>query len=373
LHPAAPTRNQTFSARLIRRLARRLGLSGATEVAELRSQVQRLEEGQSGLGGGITELQDWNHGIAVEIATLKEWNHQLAQNISELADRLSRLEPRHETERALVQALSQLQRAHQAVGDAPRTATGEGDLTAWELRAWSQNGEDGVLAEILGRIGAPTRFFVEFGAETGSEGTCVYLADMARWEGVFIEADAGASQELERKYRATERITTLQAMVTPDNVQKLFDEARVPPEPDVLSIDVDGSDYWIWEALTDYRPRVLVIEYNAVLDPQCRVVQPRELGVWDGTDYCGASIGALRALGESKDYRFVHAELAGVNAFFVREDLADGRFSPPEDVPVRRPNFFMASYRHPRDQQARRYLDLDTGELVDAVTPETGE
>jgi hypothetical protein len=142
----------------------------------------------------------------------------------------------------------------------------------------------------------------------------------------------------------------------------------VPEDLDVLSIDVDGSDYWIWEAIADYRPRVVVIEYNSVLDPQRKLVQPREHGSWDGTDYYGASLGAIRALGETKGYRLVHTELTGNNAFLVSAELAEGRFPDPEDVPVRgRPNYFQSGYSHPRDQQARRYLDLDTGEMVQAA------
>jgi hypothetical protein len=140
----------------------------------------------------------------------------------------------------------------------------------------------------------------------------------------------------------------------------------VPPEPDVLSIDVDGLDYWIWDSMNEYRPRLVVIEYNSVLDPARRLVQPREPGGWDGTDYYGASLGAIRALGESKGYRLVHTELSGVNAFLVREELAEGRFPPVDEVPARGvPNYFQSGYRHPRDPHHRRYLDLDTGELAD--------
>ncbi len=61
-------------------------------------------------------------------------------------------------------------------------------LSRFELRVLSQNGEDGVLAEIFRRVGAPARYFVEFGIESGRQGNCVYLADLAEWTGLFIEA-----------------------------------------------------------------------------------------------------------------------------------------------------------------------------------------
>jgi hypothetical protein len=271
-----------------------------------------------------------------------------------------------ETERTLYIALAQMGERHRAVSESPSMSTEEGPLTPFELRLFSQNGEDGVLAEILTRVGAGERYFVEFGVESGREGNCVYLADIANWRGLFMDSDAHAFTALQRKYRTDERVRTDCAMVTPANVQQLFAAADVPPEPTVLSIDVDGSDYWIWEAIDDYRPRVLVIEYNSALDPHRRLVQPAALqDGWDGTEYFGASLGAMRALGERKGYRLVHAELCGVNAFFVRQDLAEGRFPDVEDVPLRgAPNYFQRGQGHPPDLGRRRYLDLDSGELV---------
>jgi glycosyltransferase involved in cell wall biosynthesis len=275
---------------------------------------------------------------------------------------------RFQTDRSIYLAISELRRAHEAITDEPRAAGPASELTPWELRAFSQNGEDGVLAEILGRIGAANRFFVEFGVEGGREGNCVYLADVAGWNGLFMEGDALSFTELSRKYHSAERVSTVHAMVRPDNVEELFRRGGVPGEPDVLSIDVDGSDYWIWEAIGEYRPRVVIIEYNSVLDPARRLVQPRDVGGWDGTDYFGASLGAMRSLGEQRGYRLVHAELSGVNAFLVREDLAHGRFPAADEVTVRAtPNYFQSGYRHPPDPHDRRYLDLDTGEMVKAA------
>jgi hypothetical protein len=276
-----------------------------------------------------------------------------------------------ETERTLYIALVQLGEHHRAVSESPSASTEKGPLTPFELRAFSQNGEDGVLAEILTRVGAGERYFVEFGVESGREGNCVYLADVANWRGLFMDSDAQAFTALQRKYRANDRVRTDCAMVTPANVQQLFVAADIPPEPTVLSIDVDGSDYWIWEAIEGYRPRVLVIEYNSALDPYRRLVQPADLEEgWDGTEYFGASLGAMRALGERKGYRLVHAELCGVNAFFVRQDLAEGRFPAVEDVPLRgTPNYFQRGQGHPPDLDRRRYLDLDLGELVNVESP----
>jgi glycosyltransferase involved in cell wall biosynthesis len=272
-----------------------------------------------------------------------------------------------QTDRSVYLAVSELARRHARVTGIPAAeAPTPPELTPFELRAFSQNGEDGVLAEILRRVGAPERFFVEFGVESGREGNCVYLADVAGWRGLFMEAGDAYFELLERKYAAQPRIATLCAMVGSENVERLFEQGGVPREPDVVSVDVDGQDYWIWEALQSYRPRVVIVEYNSALDPRRRLVQPDDSSwEWDGTEYYGASVGALQLLGERKGYRLVHTDLSGVNAFFVRSDLTGDAFPDPEAVALRGvPNYYQSGYRHPTAKTGSRYLDLDSGELV---------
>ncbi|MEA2145489.1 MAG: hypothetical protein QOG59_1076 [Solirubrobacteraceae bacterium] len=270
-----------------------------------------------------------------------------------------------QADRSLYLALAEVNRRH---GQILPTAGEKGPsvaLTPFELRVFSQNGEDGVLAEILRRIGAPGRFFVEFGVESGREGNCVYLADVEDWRGLFMEGDGACFRQLAQKYAELPRITTVQAMVAPDNVESLFAGANVPEQPDVLSMDIDGSDYWVWEAIRDYQPRVVIVEYNSAIDPRRPLVQPKAQRGWDETEYYGASIASLERLGESKGYRLVHTELSGVNAFFVRSDLAADRFPASDDVARRgAPNYFQRGYRHRPANSSRSYLDLDSGDLV---------
>ena len=272
-----------------------------------------------------------------------------------------------QTDRSIYLALAELARRHAQIAEKPGEVPAQGrDLTGHELRAFSQNGEDGVLAEILRRIGAESRFFVEFGVESGREGNCVYLADVAGWDGLFMEAGDRMYRALERKYAAQDRVRTICAMVSAENIEQLLAQAGAPQQPDLLSIDVDGQDYWIWEAIDSYRPRIVVVEYNSSLDPRRRLVQPADPGhVWDGTDYYGASLGALESLAERKDYRLVHTELSGVNAFFVARELAGDAFPADQEVARRgAPNYYQRGITHPPSKPDRRYLDLDSGRLV---------
>lgn len=258
---------------------------------------------------------------------------------------------------AVYAALPEYVRRMRCVDTQPGAPAEDPDLTGYEFQVFSQNGEDGVVAEILRRVGVTNRWFVEFGVESGREGNCVALADVAGWQGLFMEADPGSHHLLHQKYRWNDRVRTLHAAVTPERVAELFALGGVPAEPDVMSIDIDGADYWVWRALTDYRPRVVVIEYNAGLDPEQRLVQPPDTGGWSGTAFFGASLGALVALGQAKGYRLAHCEMAGVNAFFVRGDLP-GEFMPPEQVRRRGPNYFLTSYGHPADETGAAYLEV---------------
>jgi|SRR4051794_26861154 len=232
------------------------------------------------------------------------------------------------------------------------------DLTACELRVFSQNGEDGLIAEVLRRLGPGRREFVEFGAERGTEGNCVALADICGWSGVFLEADEENARGLMWKYRDNPRVLAAQATVTADTIDPLFGAHGVSTEPDVLSIDVDGNDLWLWRALTHARPRLVIIEYNAQLDHNRRLVQPYDpQWRWDGTDYFGASLAALELVASEKGYRLIHTELAGVNAFFVREDHAH-RFEGLA-APRRSQNYDGRGYGHPVHPGEARYIELD--------------
>ncbi len=206
-----------------------------------------------------------------------------------------------------------------------------GDLRAAERRVYSQNGEDGIIQEILGRVGVASEFFVEIGVESGLECNCARLALQEEWRGVFLEADDEHFAKLERRYRSHDGVRCVHATVTAANVESLLGAAAVPHELDVLSIDIDGNDYWVWTAVEGWRPRLVVIEYNAAHPPPRRwVMREDPAHRWDQTSYHGASLASLAALGRKKGYTLVATDSTGVNAFFVRDDLVTpDRFLDP--------------------------------------------
>jgi hypothetical protein len=199
-------------------------------------------------------------------------------------------------------------------------------------RIASQFDEDGILDEIFRRIGATNRRFVEFGVGDGRENNTLSLL-VAGWTGLWIEADAASAARIRTDLAeplAAGSLRLREAFVTAENIEELLAGAGVPEEPDLLSIDIDGNDYWVWKALGRYRPRGVVVEYNASLGRTARAVQAYHPAArWDGTSAYGASLGALEDLGREKGYALVGCTLSGVNAFFVREDCLADRFLPP--------------------------------------------
>jgi hypothetical protein len=124
-----------------------------------------------------------------------------------------------------------------------------GDLRAYEKQINSQNGEDGIIAEIFRRIGTKNQYFVEFGVESGVQCNCAHLALDQGWPGLFLEADPDFFAQLADRYQAYPRVRCVRAAVTSDNIEHLLETHGVPPSFDLLSIDIDGNDYWVWSAL----------------------------------------------------------------------------------------------------------------------------
>jgi hypothetical protein len=255
-------------------------------------------------------------------------------------------------------ALPELVRRY-SLGETSPTSS-EAPLTGYEYRVFSQNGEDGVIAELLRRVGVRGRWFVEFGIQNGREGNCVFLADVIGWSGLFMEAQENDYRELQRKYAGNPAVQTRQALVGPENIEQLLASADVPVEPDILSIDIDGNDYWIWQAITNYSPRIVIIEYNSHWPHDARWVQPYDpTRGWQGTSNFGASLGALHSLGEQKGYRLVHSDLTGSNAFFVRADI-EAVLPAPDVIPLRGPNSLLMASGYPEPAPpAPPILDLD--------------
>lgn len=197
-----------------------------------------------------------------------------------------------------------------------------------EGRVYSQNGEDGKIAWLLSQVGAPSRTFCEIGIEDGTECNSANLAIHFGWTGLMVEGNRGMADAARAYFegRARGRVKVHCQFVTRDNVNSILQQNGLSGEIDLLSIDVDGVDYWLWQAVEAVQPRVVVIEYNSLLGPSDALTVPYEdafnrFSKDPSGYYHGASLKALERLGTAKGYSLIGCDSLGLNAFFARSDL----------------------------------------------------
>jgi hypothetical protein len=205
-------------------------------------------------------------------------------------------------------------------------------LLRYGAKAYSQNDEDGILAEIFRRIGASGRTFIEIGSGAGLENNTLTLL-LQGWRGLWIDSDDVTVRRARANfatYIASGQLAVQHEFITRENVDELLLKYSFSKEPDLLSIDLDGNDYHVWQAVQSISPRVVVVEYNASwFPPLSFAVTYQERFQWKEDTYFGASLKALELLAERKGYHLVGCCFAGVNAFFVRGDLCEAHFCEP--------------------------------------------
>ena len=195
-------------------------------------------------------------------------------------------------------------------------------LEARRFRLRSQNEEDGIVLALLQAAGVATRRFVEIGSG-GSGGNSGVLAYELGWNGLMVDASGSAVRAARQMFAAKPGVVIERATVTPANFDRLVTDRGFAGEVDFLSIDVDSIDYWLLDGLNVTKARVLSVEYNALFGSERAVTVPNGPKP-DGAPkaYYGASLAALTKCAGLKGYRLVLCEEAGINAFFVREELA---------------------------------------------------
>jgi hypothetical protein len=232
------------------------------------------------------------------------------------------------------------------------------DIRDAEFRVFSQWGEDGIIQYLVRQIEITRRVFVEFGVESYIEANTRFLLVNNQWSGLVIDGDAANIERIKRDpiYWAC-NLKAEFAFVTRDNINEIIEKNGMRGDIGLLSIDIDGNDYWLWQAIEGISPRIVVCEYNGHFGPTAQLTVPYDAGfrrerAHFSKIYYGASVAALWALGRSKGYSLVASNSAGNNIFFVRDDVIGSvRAVTPADV-YRRPQF-----REYHDQRGRLTFD----------------
>ncbi len=231
-----------------------------------------------------------------------------------IADRLERV--------AILAAEQGLERVRRLPADAP--------LRAAELRVSSQFGDDGIIQHLIRHAGVTSRTFVEFGVQDYSEANTRFLLQHDGWSGLILECDADAVAAIRRDPIAWRHdLTVVEALVTAASIDRLLEEHGFAGDLGLLSIDIDGNDYWVWEALRAAQPTIVVAEYNSLLGSRRAVSVPHDpassrLRAHPSGLLWGCSLPALDHLARRKGYALVGCDSAGNNAYFVRTDRLGG-------------------------------------------------
>ena len=198
------------------------------------------------------------------------------------------------------------------------------------FKVFSQFEEDGKLLFIFSVIGMDNKTFVEIGAADGINSNCANLIFNFGWHGVFID---GSKEGVERGRKFYSKYPTpysyppkfIHSKVTAENINELILSQGYKGEIGLLSVDIDGNDYWVWNALTAVDPKVVIIETHNEFGYENIVVpyDPNYFYPGKHPDYHGASPVAMVNLAKKKGYRLVGANDLGFNFIFVKNGIAD--------------------------------------------------
>ncbi len=218
----------------------------------------------------------------------------------------------------------------------------------------SQWGEDGLIQAIIRQVPIGQRRFVEFGVENYTEANTRFLLCNDNWSGLVMDGALSNIESIRRDpiYWRYD-LKAQQAFITRENIDELLRSSGFAENLDLLSIDIDGNDYWIWQAISVASPTIVIVEYNSIFGPNARCSIPyrsdfRRHEAHHSNLYYGASVGAFELLGRELGYRLVCGNKAGNNLFFVRDDLAG-------DLPRRTPEevWVASRFREARDASGR--------------------
>lgn len=235
------------------------------------------------------------------------------------------------------------------------------NIQDYEFKVFSQTGEDGIIQYLINKIPIKNKIFIEFGVESYTEASTRFLLQNDNWSGLIIDGnqafmDGVKNSELGWKYD----LKAVANFITKDNINKIITDAGISGEIGILSVDIDGNDYWVLEAIDCVNPQILIVEYNSIFGPNAKITVPYD-EKFVRTEkhysnlYYGASISALTELANKKGYSFVGSNKFGNNLFFVRQDYQPvaNQISPQEA-------YVKSKFKESRDESGNlTYLSHD--------------
>lgn len=202
-----------------------------------------------------------------------------------------------------------------------------------EFKVFSQWGEDGIIQYLINKIPIKSKVFIEFGVEDYKESNTRFLLINNNWSGLVMDGSRSNINKIKQsdlywKYD----LLAKEIFITKENIdaeiRKYIIKSGFENEIGLLSIDIDGNDYFIWEAISSIDPVIVICEYNWIFGNKLRLTVPYDEGFVRAKKhysnlYFGASIQALNLLAEKKGYKYIGCTSAGNDALFVKRDYAE--------------------------------------------------
>ncbi|WP_245705552.1 hypothetical protein [Chitinophaga filiformis] len=200
------------------------------------------------------------------------------------------------------------------------------NISSAEFKVFSQTGDDGIIQYLINKVYTPETTFIEFGVENYVESNTRFLLKYNNWSGLVIDgSEKSIRYIMSDDIYYQHNLKALQAFITAENINDLIGGQGLKGEIGLLSVDIDGNDYWVWKAIHVVDPVIVVAEYNSVFGIDRAVTVPykpdfvREHAHYSYL-YFGASLKALCVLAEEKGYAFVGSNSIGNNAYFVKKN-----------------------------------------------------
>jgi hypothetical protein len=202
----------------------------------------------------------------------------------------------------------------------------------WEFSSFSQSGGDGIIDFLTSHIREPNRYFVEIGSSNGLENNSSYLAFARKYSGLMIEGNLSKSRSAKKHLgRFNWGVNYINTFVTRENIGPLLEKESLYPNPDFFSLDIDGIDYYVMEAVMNsgFRPKVICVEYNSTYGPsqEITIKYKADFNYWRAHPthfYFGVSVNGWKSFFKKFNYEFVTVDSNGVDAFFIdRRELND--------------------------------------------------
>ena len=227
-----------------------------------------------------------------------------------------------------------------------------------EFKVFSQFGDDGIIQYLVARLDIPQELtsFVEFGVQDYSESNTRFLLLNDNWRGLVMDGDKGNIDSITtRDIYWRHDLTALCRWIDRDNINGILQESGFAGAIGILSIDIDGNDYWVWQRITAVQPIIVIAEYNSLFGAGQAITVPYDPAFHRtkahySNLYWGASLPALARLARAKGYAFVGSNLAGNNAYFVHESYI-GRGGIVAIAPEQ--GYVESRFRESRDERGR--------------------